>query len=572
MNFCTLYTHRSDDFWAKKIMKDLLSTYLAFPHSSERQLFIEFCEPYMNEEHATIKVVIMNNILPIYQAFSNNHERHTFIDFCMPYTGKKQATDQTRLMKKLLPIYQAFPVNDEKRSAFMEFCRPYIDKENAEDKLKIMNDLLSIYKAPLQKQNFEAFMQIHWNKNIQIQKVLKTYFYRTYLRYIRVNSALNAESVNQNRAYFMYEINLDEQLMTLQVEDPFLQQARGVTNAVANAHEFDGIYEQDQDILWRLASAPAQSGITRTIYNNHEAPYNHQSNVEIDDFIHYLETEINHDAIHAGSLTGKKAVHIIKMILGLAPKDENTTGGFSPYLSASMYYAKPESPRGDEMLGRAWAFMKRMATEKGDNDFKKEIVFALLETAEISGARVDTHCQTRTSGELFKVLSWHLPDSKLKSLIATADLPPVLSNTDIQARIEAAPLRARDLFKRMKQEDSGEIRRLIERCIDENILQPELWQRYEAYYDDLYRRTKITDGTPYNENIHIQSPDGRMYRRDEHILMRDDHGNLVQAFNADGTTREHPSIIYYQSEFQVFEHAFTQLMKHEFEDQLELKY
>ncbi len=81
----------------------------------------------------------------------------------------------------------------------------------------------------------------------------------------------------------------------------------------------------------------------------------------------------------------------------------------------------------------------------------------------------------------------------------------------------------------MKQEDEGERRRLIERCTDEDR-DPELWERYEAYYDDLYHRTKVTGSTPYNEHLHIQSPDGRMYKRDEHILTRDNRGNLVSAF------------------------------------------
>jgi hypothetical protein len=179
--------------------------------------------------------------------------------------------------------------------------------------------------------------------------------------------------------------------------------------------------------------------------------------------------------------------------------------------------------------------------------------------------------KTRISGELFKMLSWHLPDSKLRSLISANDSPAVVSDADMPVRINAAPIRARDLFNIMKREDSGETRRLIARCIQEGR-DPELWERYEAYYDDLYRRTKVTDGTPYNERLHIRLSDGRMYKRDEHILMRDNHGNLVRLYDQNGTLRARPIIVYYQAEFQVFEHAFTQLMKHEFEDQRGLKY
>ena len=91
--------------------------------------------------------------------------------------------------------------------------------------------------------------------------------------------------------------------------------------------------------------------------------------------------------------------------------------------------------------------------------------------------------------------------------------------------------------------------------------EPELFEIYLAYYDDLYQRTVISD------------VDGkREYKKDEHILMRDDHGNLVSLYNDDGSMRETPQIVYYQSEFQVLEHAFTELMRQEFEEQRSIKY
>ncbi len=230
-----------------------------------------------------------------------------------------------------------------------------------------------------------------------------------------------------------------------------------------------------------------------------------------------------------------------------------------------MYYAKPDSPKGDEMLGRVWAFVKNLSNEKkytnpsdktrDDDDNKKSVILALLEASEISLTSVDTHCQTRISGELFKLISWHLPGSRLRPLIAAEDLPPVLGADEesMKARIELAPLRAQELFKRMKREDTGEIRRVIEQQLSVDGEQPPLWKRYEAYYDDLYRRTK-------NDN-------GVGYRQDEHILARDEHGNLVSKYQQDGTLRAVPIIVYYQSEFQVFEHTFTALLREEFEMQ-----
>ena len=138
------------------------------------------------------------------------------------------------------------------------------------------------------------------------------------------------------------------------------------------------------------------------------------------------------------------------------------------------------------------------------------------------------------------------------------NLLPIQSDAAVKARIMAAPLRAQELFSIIKREDSGEIRKLIEHqnAIDGN--EPKLWQRYEAYYDDLYRRTKTEDGNGY--------------RLDEHILMRDDRGNLVSKYNTDGSLRATPVIVYYQSEFQVFEQVFTELMRKEFEEQRGLTY
>ena len=149
-----------------------------------------------------------------------------------------------------------------------------------------------------------------------------------------------------------------------------------------------------------------------------------------------------------------------------------------------------------------------------------------------------------------------MPGSKLRPLIAAEDLPPVVTADEgaMEARITTAPERARQLFDRLKREDSGAIRTLLERHTN-----PELWQRYQAYYDDLYRRTRISDGI-------------NRFKKDEHILMRDARGNLVSLYDDTGALRAEPIIVYYQAEFQVFEQAFTELMRREFEEQRGLIY
>ena len=246
-------------------------------------------------------------------------------------------------------------------------------------------------------------------------------------------------------------------------------------------------------------------------------------------------------------------------MLGLEPKTGGTTGGFAPYLGHSMYYAKPDAPMGDELLGRTWFYMKAMAKNPKDEELnKKSVILSMLEAAELSGSGANTHCQTRMTGELMKLIAFHLPDSKLRPLIAGTDLPPVAEGDveAMRARIAAAPLRAVELFSRIKREDSGIIRALIERC-DEEGKDPELWQRYQAYYDELYGRIREEDGS---------------IKKDEHLLMRDDHGNLVKMYDAGGNLQAIPEVVYYQAEFQVFEQAFTELMRREFEEQRGLIY
>ncbi|MBY0281913.1 MAG: hypothetical protein K2W94_07115 [Alphaproteobacteria bacterium] len=97
---------------------------------------------------------------------------------------------------------------------------------------------------------------------------------------------------------------------------------------------------------------------------------------------------------------------------------------------------------------------------------------------------------------------------------------------------------------------------LFYRCSTENR-EPELWELYEVYYDELYQRTKNPDGS---------------YKNNERILGRDINGNLVNKYQADGTPLAEPNIIYHQAEFQVLEYVFTELLKREFEEQRGLIY
>jgi hypothetical protein len=130
----------------------------------------------------------------------------------------------------------------------------------------------------------------------------------------------------------------------------------------------------------------------------------------------------------------------------------------------------------------------------------------------------------------------------------------------MRARIDAASVKAVQLFRVIHREDAGAVKALRDKHIVD-LTTPELFEVYQAYYNDLYRRTPIMD-----KNGKIQ------YKQDEHILNRDAYGNLVSLYNADGSPREVPQIVYYQAEFQVIEQNFTELMCQEFEEQRGLKY
>lgn len=408
-----------------------------------------------------------------------------------------------------------------------------------------MTYLLSIYQND--KEGFELFIK-------QVKKytfigddffnLATSYLPRTYLKYVRIAKALDADKdwPGQRRIDAMLETNTSQQLPVFWAQDPFMAQANAMGGGIANVHDFDDIYELDRPKFFNycdeILSYEESLGSRRyTLYNNSEVTSNYQTNTEVEDFIDYLEKDIAAGpefSVERTKITGSRAVSIIKQMLGLESKGAGVSGGFAPYLDHSMYYAKSGAPKGDVMLGRVWFYMKAISKNATDLELnQRSVILAILEAAEISRSGVNTHCQTRMTGELMKLIAWHLPDSKLRSLIAGSDLPAVASDADMVARITGAPERANQLFNRLKREDVGAIRTLLE-----TNPEPELWQRYQAYYDDLYGRTRKPDGS---------------FKKDEHVLMRDNRGNLVRLYKADGTPRPDPEIVYYQAEFQVFE-------------------
>jgi hypothetical protein len=536
-------------------MKDLLFVYQAFPTSDSRTAFLQFCELYFETDDPKK---------------NKNHKLARFASFHSKMDAL-QPEDKTKMMAQLSAVFQSFPT-EEARELFTEFCNLYIMiAENAImlptkpkkivnlTRARTMAYLLPIYKH--RKENVQSFIQ---QQRQERWYITDSYGPRTYLRYMRSVAALQAElNAGKSRIQSAYETGPQDQLPVLWTDDPFIQQAQA-TAGFANAHDFESIYEQDFNALvtwcktngYVLASSPA----THTIYNGDIHISNYHTTYEVEDFITYLDTTIASGPalkLDEKSVAPARIVSLIKKILGL----EQKSGQFEPYLGHSMFYARPDSPKGDEVLGRVWFMMKKTGEGKSAQDaedYKKSVVLAILESAEISERSEDTHCQTRITGELMKAIVQVLPDSKLRQHIAAEEPAIATTDQDIVSRIDNAPIQAKLLFDRIHREDTGEVRKLRELQTEQGA-DPELWELYQAYYDDLYQRTKNPDGT---------------YRLDANTLTRDDHGNLVKAHLEDGSARSpaEVQIVYHQAEFQVLEQAFTEYMRKEFEEQRGLKY
>ncbi|CAO5679028.1 MAG: hypothetical protein NEHIOOID_01023 [Holosporales bacterium] len=79
---------------------------------------------------------------------------------------------------------------------------------------------------------------------------------------------------------------------------------------------------------------------------------------------------------------------------------------------------------------------------------------------------------------------------------------------------------------------------------------PELFELYMCYYDALYQGKTII------------GEDGIARRKkDEYVLERDASGNMVRRYNADGSLRNNPIIVYHQAEFVIMELEFTKLLR-----------
>jgi hypothetical protein len=530
-----------------------------YSHSLNWQHFINFISCY-----GTLRL-----LLPVFQAFPTPESRAEFMHFTNPYTQGLSLQDQGITLLYLLPVFQAFPTDSELKFNFRSFT--------------------NLHKERLQ-QNYARFAKY----------LPFSFIDRNYLNYMRSVAALGAEpNASAARVQQVYETGLEDLLPSSFAEDPLMRELQAAAG-VANAHDFDSIYPAEFEILKQkvdiLGYQNQPSTHVYTLYNGQNILNNYKTNSEVEDFLKYLDSEFLAStpeiSVNGTKYKAKEIISLVKQMLGLQPKASTTSGGFAPYLGSSMLYAKPDSPKGDEVLGRVWFLMNNIISEKfiadaaAANDAEtlkairndrnancRSVVLAILEAAELSNTNAQTHCQTRLTGELLKITSWHLEHSKLRKLIAHDDSLEVNSDADIRMRIKAAPAKADSLFKAIHT-TSPNVKKLWGKHLTLGS-KPELFELEMTYYDDLYGRTPVLDTA---DQLQVTRHGIIAYKKDEHILERDDLGNLVKKYNADVSLKrnamgaEEPEIVYYQAEFAVLEHEFTKRMKAEFEDQRGLVY
>lgn len=506
-----------------------------------------------------------------------NEELANFVEFCVycnTFDADKAEKYVSQFMSNLLPYYQSL-LDTKRMVAFKAFCSNLIhagEGLGCKDVIKILGIFLH------NQTDFERFMEKHsrFIANSQENRRLRStimdlYIKQEHLRIMRAAAALQAEEKHQEaRIWAMYrEINLSDQLPVLCINDPLLKEYKRRT--IVNVHEYDDAYELDFSILKSWCAdkgySHSLSPTPHRIYNGQKSINPHYTNGEVEDFISYLDETIAYGPplkLDKVTIPAVRVVSLVKQIIGLEEKSDGTTGSFPPCLGHPMFYAKPSSAKGDEILGMAWYMMKEIGafkhqadSKENPDDYKRSVVLAILEAAdEISQDRAVTHCQTRTTGELMKCIAHHLPGSHLKKHIAIDDGQLAANDGDKRTRIAGALMRAEILFNKIKSGYGPSVTARWAHHIEQDT-KPGLWELYEAYYDDLYRRSKDANGN---------------YVNNDNTLVRDAHGNLVKGYLADGTRNPNPEIVYYQAEFQVLEHAFTEHMRKEFEEQRGLVY
>ncbi|CAO5676028.1 MAG: hypothetical protein NEHIOOID_00628 [Holosporales bacterium] len=602
------YSFSEDPLTFKKI-------YCAFQTDEERERFITWAteNPIMGFDFSEDPLIFKN----IYCGFETHEERVRFVRWTID--NLSYALDNISLLPNLKELYSFFK-DDEERDRFMDwanihlefidyfFMRRYIYSsllilkeiycgfETPEEQDQFIAwiknfkwkhktspfTLMQIFREPDTRLKFSQFYSImsHYLDNLYIENYLVNGFVsQDVINQMRIAAALMAEPNASNfRKRSIQETHIDSSLPALNFEDPFMQR---ITQQVGftNAHTLETYYERNAILLNRIVERRGYhadlSDAFLTVYNGEEISDHYQTNSNVIDFLEYLETEFKEDQ-HPLEIDGHKvsvdtAIHLIKELLGIAPR-KLSIGGFGSYLARPMLYGKATDITGDVLLGQIWHLIKTSLSQQDvekslqtneavealvreSSSRKRSVVLALLNGIDFDREKADIRCQTRITGELLKMACFYFgSDSSLRRFIADGNDVETSRPQDIEQRIANAPMKAKRIFDAVKESP-----RFIELYTESD--KPELFELYMCYYDALYQGKTIIgeDGMPKRQ-------------KDEHVLERDASGNMVRRYNADGSLRDNPIIVYYQAEFAIMEREFTKLLKRKFHENRGLIY
>lgn len=459
-------------------------------------------------------------------------------------------TFKCSLINELLSVYKGFNGDTQQGKKLIDQCRLSCpNADNSDRKVWLLYKRFADAGLDGDFSNYMSYVtqryRVYRLSPSLSEHIVFAYGPRSYLRFIRAKSALESEP-SDTRALSLFETEIGHHLPPINVQD---QHMGHLVQGYANAHSFEDTYMRDYDVLVTMCQnkgyVEQQSQRTWALYSGASSVVPHyQTNTEVDDFVHYIQQ---------GFFGGHTS--LLLQILGIEPVSTKTEH-FGAYLGRSMLYAKPDTPKADEFLGRAWWLTKKIAEEKTQNmpecaakveqdALRKSIGLALLEAVDHSSyGKVSIRCPTRITGEMMKCVCWNLPGSQLRGLIAGRNALAPLQEQNIQDQIASAQLEARQMF--LGIHDSGvNLKKLYA-----DDPSPELWRVYQAMFDDFYKRNRHNNGTL------IVS---------EHTLMRDHLGRVVKAFQADGSPRHTPEVVYPQVIFTAIEKAFADLLCQNYE-------
>ncbi|CAO5678548.1 MAG: hypothetical protein HEEMFOPI_01399 [Holosporales bacterium] len=537
----------------------LKDVYVAFSNNDKRNAFLNWANPIINQNEE----IDITQLKDVYVAFSNNHERNAFLNWANPIIAVNKKINITELKD----VYVAFSNNHE-RNAFTRFCSRF----HLSDFSCIFDTVLPIYEDSSKREKLISFSIFYGGifprgisfMHINPFEIIRQFLSNETLGTMRKFSAL-VDQPEQHILRSVIETKLGDFLPAYDLRDPFLQKI--TQQDMQNAHTLEGVYLREIDCL---KTAVAKNGYVKTVscdtltlHNNHEKVENYQTNESVQDFVRYLNTEFKTDEptvnLDGKIISAQSAIQLVKETLGICQNDASTHLLFGPYLGRSALYAVPKSAKGDELLGHVWHLIKTSTSDEKELALRKRnVVLAILNGIDIYGHAAYINCQTRTTAELLKMACFYLGNDSVlrKIVIGGTDAKETITNEEIEQRIEMAQEKAAHIFQSIKRDNAHKIAALFE-----NGTEPELFEIYKIYYDALYRRTTTIN------------PDGSIdYRKDAHVLTRDQSGNMVSAHNADGSLKDTPEIVYYQTEFMIIEKEFTGYLEEEYQGQIGRRY